>query len=49
MAWNGSMRMKANWLRIWKEAVVAFVKELSQNLCGGTEKNHEEPQLRRFV
>jgi hypothetical protein len=29
--------------RIWKEKVVAWLKVLSRNLSGGTEKNHENP------
>jgi hypothetical protein len=29
--------------RIWKEAVVASYKVLSQHLPGGTEKIHETP------
>jgi hypothetical protein len=27
--------------RVWKEAVVAYFKVLSQHLCGGTEENHK--------
>jgi hypothetical protein len=30
--------------RMWKEAGVVYFKELSRNLPGGTEENHEKPQ-----
>jgi hypothetical protein len=28
---------------MWKEAIVAYFKELSQHLLGGTEENHTNP------
>jgi hypothetical protein len=30
-------------IRMWKEAVVATLEPLSQNLAGVSEENHEQP------
>jgi hypothetical protein len=43
---NGKIIMNNEWVRVWKEAVVAYLKVLFLYLHEGTEKNHEKLQSR---